>query len=47
MTVEQVRDRRDKGADVLVMPMSSAEALSGTGTPIARTNEWLAVRLGQ
>ena len=47
MTVEQVRHRRDSGADVLVMPMSSAEALSGTGTPIARTNEWLAIRLGQ
>jgi Dolichyl-phosphate-mannose-protein mannosyltransferase len=47
MTVEQVRQRKDSGADVLVMPMSSAEALSGTGTPIARTNEWLAIRLGQ
>ena len=47
MTVEQVGHRRDSGADVLVMPMSSAEALAGVGQPIARTNDWLAVRLGQ
>ncbi|HKH68735.1 MAG TPA: hypothetical protein VKA75_15310, partial [Reyranella sp.] len=46
MTVEQVREVQAKGADVLVMPMSSAEALSGAGATIARTNDWLAVRLG-
>jgi hypothetical protein len=40
-----VGHRRDSGADVLVMPTSSAEALGGVGQPIARTNDWLAVRL--
>ena len=47
MTVDQVGHRRDSGADVLVMPMSSAAALGGVGRPIARTDEWLAVRIGQ
>jgi len=46
MTVEQVREMREKGADVLVMPMSSAAALGGIGPPIARTNDWMAIRLG-
>ena len=40
------RHRRDSGADVLVMPTSSAAALGGVGPPIARTDEWLAVRIG-
>ena len=46
MTVDQVGHRRDSGADVLVMPTSSAAALGGVGPPIARTDEWLAVRIG-
>jgi hypothetical protein len=45
LTIEQVGHRKDAGADVLVMPMSSAERLGGAGREIARTNEWLAVRL--
>ena len=47
LTIEQVGHRKDDGADVLVMPMSSAERLGGAGPVIARTNEWLAIRLGQ
>jgi hypothetical protein len=46
LTIEQVGHRRDDGADVLVMPMSSAERLGGVGPAIARTNEWLAVLIG-
>jgi hypothetical protein len=46
MTVEQVGHRRDSGADVLVMPASSAAVLGGAGPLIARTDEWLAIRLG-
>jgi hypothetical protein len=45
MTIEQVRALRARGADVLVMPMSSAAALAGEGPQLARTDEWLAVRL--
>jgi hypothetical protein len=46
LTIEQVGHRRDAGADVLVMPTSSAERLGAVGPVIARTDEWLAVRLG-
>ena len=46
LTIEQVGHRRDAGADVLVMPTSSAERLGAAGPVIARTGEWLAVRLG-
>ena len=46
LTMEQVGHRKDDGADVLVMPMTSAERLGSVGSEIARTKEWLAVRLG-
>jgi hypothetical protein len=47
LTVEQVHHRRASGADVLVMPASSAATLGSVGPLIARTNDWLAIRLGQ
>ena len=46
LTIEQVGHRKDAGADLLVMPMSSAERLGSVGPAIARTKEWLAIRLG-
>jgi hypothetical protein len=46
LTMEQVGHRKDDGADVLVMPMASTERLGSAGPVIARTNDWLAVRLG-